>query len=170
MSPRIRANRPGCVRACGNSDIRLSIPPRAGWARARCFQTIYRQWAVSRTCRACENERTKASYENDPVIRERRNEAAKQHYRKKKMERHGKPPEVDEKRCYGCDQMKPSHAFSPSYTTIDARYAYRMGGWEAAVSALNLADRQYYSNAFGCRSGIYPSDGRQLKLSLRYDF
>jgi len=58
----------------------------------------------------------------------------------------------------------------PSYTTLDARYAYRVGGWEAAVSALNLADRQYYSNAFGCRSGIYPSDGRQLKLSLRYDF
>ncbi|SFD49893.1 TonB-dependent receptor family protein [Massilia yuzhufengensis] len=58
----------------------------------------------------------------------------------------------------------------PSYTTVDARYAYRVGAWEAAVTALNLADRQYYSNAFGCRSGIYPSDGRQLKLSLRVDF
>ncbi|WP_026354285.1 TonB-dependent receptor family protein [Massilia niastensis] len=58
----------------------------------------------------------------------------------------------------------------PSFTTIDARYARRIGPWEIAASALNLADRQYYSNAFGCRSGIYPSDGRQLKLSLRYDF
>lgn len=71
---------------------------------------------------------------------------------------------------YGSDFANDCGARIPSYTTIDARYAYRVGSWEAAVSALNLADRQYYSNAFGCRSGIYPSDGRQLKLSLRYDF
>lgn len=76
---------------------------------------------------------------------------------------------VDSQR-YGSDFANSCGARIPSYTTIDARYAYRFGGWEAAVTALNLADRQYYSNAFGCRSGIYPSDGRQLKLSLRYDF
>jgi iron complex outermembrane receptor protein len=39
-----------------------------------------------------------------------------------------------------------------------------------AISGLNLADKHYYTAAFGCRSGIYPSDGRQLKLSVRYDF
>jgi iron complex outermembrane receptor protein len=39
-----------------------------------------------------------------------------------------------------------------------------------ALSGLNLTDKNYYSNAFGCRSGIYPSDGRQVKLSARYDF
>ncbi|QOY95755.1 TonB-dependent receptor [Massilia sp. UMI-21] len=76
---------------------------------------------------------------------------------------------VDSQR-YGSDFSNGCGARIPSYTTIDARYAYRTGGWEAAFSALNLADRQYYSNAFGCRAGIYPSDGRQLKLSLRYDF
>lgn len=76
---------------------------------------------------------------------------------------------VDSQR-YGSDFSNGCGARIPSYTTLDARYAYRVGGWEAAVTALNLADRQYYSNAFGCRSGIYPSDGRQLKLSLRYDF
>lgn len=76
---------------------------------------------------------------------------------------------VDSQR-YGSDFSNSCGARIPSYTTVDARYAYRFQGWEAAVSALNLADRQYYSNAFGCRSGIYPSDGRQLKLSLRYDF
>jgi iron complex outermembrane receptor protein len=58
----------------------------------------------------------------------------------------------------------------PSYATVDARYARKIGPWELAVSGLNLADRQYFSNAFGCQSGIYPSSGRQLKLSARYDF
>lgn len=76
---------------------------------------------------------------------------------------------VDRQR-YGSDFSNSCAARIPSYTTIDARYAYRTGPWEVAVTGLNLADRQYFSNAFGCRSGIYPSDGRQLKLSLRYDF
>ncbi|MGH8853463.1 MAG: TonB-dependent receptor family protein [Telluria sp.] len=76
---------------------------------------------------------------------------------------------VDRQR-YGSDFTNRCSTRIPSYTTFDARYAYRIKGWEAAVTALNLADRQYYSQAFGCRSGIYPSDGRQLKLSLRYDF
>jgi iron complex outermembrane receptor protein len=38
------------------------------------------------------------------------------------------------------------------------------------VSGQNLSDKRYFSNAFGCQSGIYPGDGRQLKLSARYDF
>lgn len=76
---------------------------------------------------------------------------------------------VDRQR-YGSDFSNSCSTRMPSFTTIDARYAYRTGPWEVAVSGLNLADRQYFSNAFGCRSGIYPSDGRQLKLALRYDF
>lgn len=71
---------------------------------------------------------------------------------------------------FGNDFGNTCAARIPSYTTIDARFAQKVGSWEFAVSGLNLADRQYYSNAFGCRSGIYPSDGRQLKLSARYDF
>lgn len=58
----------------------------------------------------------------------------------------------------------------PAYTTVDARYARTLGRWELAVSALNLTDRQYYSHAFACEGSIYPDDGRQLKLSARYDF
>ncbi len=58
----------------------------------------------------------------------------------------------------------------PSYVTFDARYAVKTDGWEFAVSGLNLADRRYYSYAYGCRSGIYPSNGRQVKVSARYDF
>ena len=71
---------------------------------------------------------------------------------------------------YGSDFGNDCSARIPSYTTFDARYAIKVGAWELAVNALNLADRQYFSQAYGCRSGIYPSDGRQLKLSARYDF
>jgi iron complex outermembrane receptor protein len=76
---------------------------------------------------------------------------------------------VDSQR-YGSDFTNGCDARIPAYTTLDARYARKLGAWEVAVSGLNLADKQYYSNAFGCKSGIYPSDGRQLKVSARYDF
>jgi iron complex outermembrane receptor protein len=76
---------------------------------------------------------------------------------------------VDSQR-YGSDFTNACGARLPSYTTIDARYARTIGPWEFAVSSQNLADKRYYSNAFGCRSGIYPGDGRQIKLSARYDF
>ena len=76
---------------------------------------------------------------------------------------------VDEQR-FGSDFSNTCSARIPSFTTVDARYARKFGQWEVAVSGLNLADKHYYTAAFGCRSGIYPSDGRQLKLSVRYDF
>jgi len=76
---------------------------------------------------------------------------------------------VDSQR-YGDDFSNSCSTRIPSATTVDARYARRLGKFEVAVSGLNLFDRQYYSNAFSCRGGIYPSDGRQLKLSARYDF
>jgi iron complex outermembrane receptor protein len=71
---------------------------------------------------------------------------------------------------YGSDFGNDCSTRIPSYTTFDARYAVKVGAWEFAVNGLNLADRQYFSQAFGCRSGIYPSDGRQVRLSARYDF
>jgi len=71
---------------------------------------------------------------------------------------------------YGDDFANSCNARIPSYTTFDARYAIKLGAWEVAVNGLNLTDRQYFSQAFNCRAGIYPSDGRQLKLSARYDF
>ncbi|MES2159702.1 MAG: TonB-dependent receptor [Pseudomonadota bacterium] len=62
----------------------------------------------------------------------------------------------------------------PSYTTVDARYARKLGQWEFAVSGLNLTDKRYFSQAFNCKDGIqggiYTADGRQLKLSARYEF
>ncbi|RJG15106.1 TonB-dependent receptor family protein [Massilia cavernae] len=76
---------------------------------------------------------------------------------------------VDSQR-FGNDFSNSCGSRIPSYTTIDARYARRVGPWEFAVSGLNLADKDYYSNAFLCRAGIYPGDGRQLRASVRYDF
>jgi iron complex outermembrane receptor protein len=76
---------------------------------------------------------------------------------------------VDKQR-YGDDFTNGCSARIGGYTTFDARYAHKFGPWELAVTGANLADRRYFSNAFSCRSGIYPSDGRQMKLSVRYDF
>jgi iron complex outermembrane receptor protein len=76
---------------------------------------------------------------------------------------------VDRQR-YGSDFDNSCAAHIPAYVTLDARYALKLGRWELAASGLNLADRHYFSNAFGCQSGIYPSDGRQMKLSARYEF
>ena len=76
---------------------------------------------------------------------------------------------VDSQR-FGDDFANSCSTRMPAYTTLDGRYARKLGAWELAVAGLNLADRKYYSNAYGCRAGIYPSDGRQLKVSARYDF
>lgn len=76
---------------------------------------------------------------------------------------------VDSQR-FGNDFTNSCGARIPSYTTVDARYARRVGQWEFAVAGLNLGDKQYYSNAFSCRAGIYPADGRQFRVSARYDF
>jgi iron complex outermembrane receptor protein len=76
---------------------------------------------------------------------------------------------VDRQR-YGSDFDNSCAAHIPAYVTFDARYALKLGRWELAASGLNLADRHYFSNAFGCQSGIYPSDRRQMKLSARYEF
>jgi len=71
---------------------------------------------------------------------------------------------------YGGDFDNKCPAQIPSYTTLDARYARKLGQWEFAVSGQNLADKRYFSQAFGCQYGIYTADGRQLKLSARYEF
>ena len=74
------------------------------------------------------------------------------------------------KQRYGSDFANDCGAMMPSYATLDARYARQVGAWELAVSSQNLTDKQHFSQAFFCRGSIYPSDGRQLKLSARYDF
>ncbi|HEY4541426.1 MAG TPA: TonB-dependent receptor [Noviherbaspirillum sp.] len=75
---------------------------------------------------------------------------------------------VDSQR-YGSD-VSNTCVRMPSYTVLDARYAYRTGPWEFAVAGSNLTDRDYFTNAFACQGGIYPDPGRQLKASVRYTF
>ena len=76
---------------------------------------------------------------------------------------------VDSQR-YGSDFTNACGARMPAYLTADARYAKTIGRWEFAVAGANLADKQHFSQAFLCRGAIYPGDGRQIKLSMRYDF
>ncbi|MES2933146.1 MAG: TonB-dependent receptor [Pseudomonadota bacterium] len=71
---------------------------------------------------------------------------------------------------YGGDFANQCGAEIPAFASLDARYANRFGAWEVAVSGTNLTDKNYFSNAYGCKSGIYPSAGRQLKLSARVEF
>jgi len=71
---------------------------------------------------------------------------------------------------YGSDFSNTCNARMPSYTTVDARYAVRVSAWELALTGSNLGDRHYFSQAFGCASGIYPESGRAVKFTARYDF
>jgi iron complex outermembrane receptor protein len=74
------------------------------------------------------------------------------------------------KQRYGSDFSNDCATLMPSYATLDARYARQIGAWEFAVSGQNLSNKQHFSQAFFCRGSIYPSDGRQMKISARYDF
>ena len=76
---------------------------------------------------------------------------------------------VDRQR-FGSDFTNSCAVRIAAHTTLDGRLARRLGKWEFAVAGSNLADKQFYSNAFSCGAGIYPENGRQLKLSARYDF
>lgn len=62
----------------------------------------------------------------------------------------------------------------PGYATADLRYAFRRDGVELALGVGNLADRQYYSQAYACAGGvptsIYPEPGRTYTASLRVSF
>jgi iron complex outermembrane receptor protein len=76
---------------------------------------------------------------------------------------------VDSQR-YASDFANSCAARIPSHATFDARYARTIGQWEFAVAGLNLADKQHFTYAYGCQYDIYPGDGRQIRLSARYDF
>jgi iron complex outermembrane receptor protein len=65
----------------------------------------------------------------------------------------------------------------PSYSTLDARYAYRTDAVELAVGVRNLADRDYYTRAYACTGGadnrptsLYPEAGRAFTVSARMSF
>jgi len=76
---------------------------------------------------------------------------------------------VDTQR-YGGDFSNTCSGLIPAHATLDARYAQTVGAWEWALAGSNLANRHYFTNAYGCLSGIYPDDGRQMKMTLRYSF
>jgi len=76
---------------------------------------------------------------------------------------------VDTQR-YGGDFSNTCSALIPSHATFDARYARTLGAWEWSVAGSNLSNHHYFSNAYGCMTGLYPDDGRQMKMSVRYSF
>lgn len=76
---------------------------------------------------------------------------------------------VDQQR-FGSDFDNSCSSLIAAHASIDGRLARRLGQWEFALAGTNLADKRFYSNAFSCGAGIYPENGRQLKLSARYDF
>jgi len=76
---------------------------------------------------------------------------------------------VDAQR-YGGDFANSCPALIPAHATLDARYAKTLGAWELALVGSNLANRQYFTNAYACQGGVYPDDGRQMKITLRYSF
>ena len=62
----------------------------------------------------------------------------------------------------------------PSYTTVDARYAYTVGNTEFSLAGTNLLDRRFYTQAFLCfagvTNGIFPEPGRALTAAVRMRF
>lgn len=62
----------------------------------------------------------------------------------------------------------------PSYTTLDARYAYQWRQVEFSLGVRNLFDRDYYTRAFACVAGvtsaIYPEAGRTFTAAMRVAF
>lgn len=61
----------------------------------------------------------------------------------------------------------------PSYTTLDARYAYQWKNWEFSVAGSNLSDRNYYTLRYSCSAAsrsIYPEAGRTIKAAVRVAF
>lgn len=63
----------------------------------------------------------------------------------------------------------------PSYTTVDARYAFKADAVELAVGVRNLADKTYYTRAFACGAdgrptSLYPEAGRAITVSARMSF
>ena len=62
----------------------------------------------------------------------------------------------------------------PSYTTADVRYAYQWQKVELSLGVTNLANRKFFTQAFGCAAGvttsIYPEAGRAFTAAARLSF
>lgn len=62
----------------------------------------------------------------------------------------------------------------PARVTLDVRYAYTWQAVEVSLAIANLADRRYFTSAFGCTAGqpsnVYPEPGRALSARLKVRF
>lgn len=62
----------------------------------------------------------------------------------------------------------------PSYTILDARYAYQAKHVEYSLGAKNLLNHRFYTQAYGCSGGqttsIYPEAGRVVNLAVRLHY
>ena len=62
----------------------------------------------------------------------------------------------------------------PAYATANVRYAYRWSKSEVFVGATNLANHQFYTQAFACDGGqptnLYPEPGRAVTAGVRVVF
>jgi iron complex outermembrane receptor protein len=62
----------------------------------------------------------------------------------------------------------------PAYTSVDTRYAYTLKNTELSLGVTNLLDDKYYTEAYGCGSGvvqaIYPEAGRAIAATLKFKF
>jgi iron complex outermembrane receptor protein len=62
----------------------------------------------------------------------------------------------------------------PARATLDVRYAYTWQAVEMSLAVANLADRRYFTSAFGCTAGqpsnVYPEPGRTLSARVRVNF
>lgn len=62
----------------------------------------------------------------------------------------------------------------PAYTVADVRYAYQWRKAEFSLGVKNLADKKYFTQAFGCASGVtaavYPEPGRSVTAAVRVQF
>lgn len=62
----------------------------------------------------------------------------------------------------------------PSYTLLDARYAYSWRNAEFSLTGSNLLDRRFYTQAFACVAGattsVFPEPGRALTAAVRVKF
>lgn len=72
---------------------------------------------------------------------------------------------------YAADSDNMCTSRIPSMLLWDGRYAWTNRDWTFSVAGTNLADRKGYNYGYSClASGVYPYEGRSVKLSVSRQF
>lgn len=72
---------------------------------------------------------------------------------------------------YAADSDNTCTTRIPSVVQWDGRYAWTNRDWTFAVAGTNLADRKGYNYGYSCAAtGVYPYEGRSVKLSVSRQF